>query len=82
MDLYRIIRELMLERDRLQGIIESLEAMKADPNGLVRKERVKRRGRKSMDRVARQEVSERMKRYWAQRKADRGAAAGSQDGAG
>ena len=74
MDLYRIIRELALERDRLQRIIDSLEEMKpeskvhAHPGG-------KRRGRKSMDRAAREEVSERMKRYWAQRKAERSAGA-------
>jgi hypothetical protein len=69
MDVYRIIRELVLERDRLQRIIESLEEMR--PNGGRAQERSegKRRGRKSMDHAAREEVSERMKRYWAQRKA-------------
>jgi hypothetical protein len=77
MDVYRIIRELVLERDRLQRIIDSLEEMKpggrdqARPGG-------KRRGRRSMDRAAREEVSERMKRYWAQRKAARGAQARGQ----
>ena len=35
-----------------------------------------------MDRAARQEVSDRMKRYWAQRKAERGAHARGQDGPG
>ncbi len=70
MDVYRIIRELVLERDRLQRIIESLEEM--SPNGRVQaRPEGKRRGRKSMDRAARDEVSERMKRYWAQRKAAR-----------
>jgi hypothetical protein len=69
MELYRIIRELTLERDRLQRIIESLEEMK--PSSRVRlRAGVKRRGRKSMDRAARDEVSERMKRYWAQRRAE------------
>ena len=72
MDLYRIIRELVLERDRLQRIIDSLEEMKHDP-APVRAEGAKRRGRKSMDRAAREEVSQRMKRYWAQRKAERAA---------
>lgn len=82
MDLYRIIRELVLERDRLQRIIDSLEEMK--PNAgkpPVRTESgAKRRGRKSMDPVARVEVSERMKRYWAQRKAERGSHANEHDG--
>jgi hypothetical protein len=69
MELYRIIRELMEERNRLQRIIESLEEMK--PGGKVQLHRVrKRRGRKSMDRAARDEVSERMKRYWARRRAE------------
>jgi hypothetical protein len=83
MELYRIIRELLQERDRLQRIIESLEEMK--PAGQVKLRPVrKRRGRKSMDRAAREEVSERMKRYWAQRRAERNAHAGGQgaDGKG
>ena len=71
MDVYWIIRELVLERDRLQRIIESLEEMVPNGKASVRADGAKRRGRKSMDRAAREEVSERMKRYWAQRKADR-----------
>jgi hypothetical protein len=75
MDLYRIIRELVQERDRLQRIIESLEEMK--PAGKLEGVRPakKRRGRKSMDTAAREEVSERMKRYWAQRRTQRHAPA-------
>jgi hypothetical protein len=70
MDLYRIIRELVEERDRLQRIINSLEGM----NSAVHPQAPstgKRRGRKSMDSAAREEVSERMKRYWARRRAAR-----------
>lgn len=69
MDLYRIIFELVQERNRLQKIIESLESMDpgADPPARVSG---KRRGRKSMDRAAREEVSVRMKRYWAKRRAE------------
>jgi hypothetical protein len=78
MDVYRIIRELVLERDRLQRIIESLEEMR--PNGRAQERpEGRRRGRKSMDLAAREEVSERMKRYWAQRKAARSAQAKGQD---
>lgn len=78
MDLYRIIRELVLERDRLQRIIDSLEEMK--PNGKVQpRPEGKRPGRKSMDTAAREEVSDRMKRYWAQRKAQRGPNSKRQD---
>jgi hypothetical protein len=70
MDLYRIIHELVEERDRLQRIIESLEGM----NSTARPQAPStgsRRGRKSMDSAAREEVSERMKRYWARRRAAR-----------
>jgi hypothetical protein len=67
MDLYRIIRELVQERDRLQTIIDSLEEMKFGK--IPAKPEPKRRGRKSMDSAARVEVSQRMTRYWAQRKA-------------
>ena len=70
MDLYRIIRELVQERDRIQRIIESLEEVKT-PGKTSLKPQGKRRGRKSMDHAARAEVSERMKRYWKQRRAER-----------
>ena len=68
MELYRIIRELLQERNRLQRIIESLEEMKPTGKDQFRPPG-KRRGRKSMDRAARDEVSERMKRYWAVKRA-------------
>src|SRR4051812_44285009 len=69
MDLYRIIRELVQERDRVQRIIDSLEEMKSYGKAPAKPQQLKRRGRKSMDRAARNEVSERMRRYWAKRKA-------------
>jgi hypothetical protein len=69
MDLYRIIRELGQERDRLVHLIRSLEE---HAGGAARRVTGKRRGRKSMDRVARQQVSERMKRYWEKRREEKG----------
>jgi hypothetical protein len=69
MDLYRIISELVQERDRLVQLIQSLEE---HAGGVARGVKGKRRGRKSMDRVARQQVSERMKRYWEQRREEKG----------
>jgi hypothetical protein len=69
MDLYRIIGDLVEERNRLQRIIESLEAM----DGFTAKParaRPAARGRKSMDNAARKEVSERMKLYWAKRRGE------------
>jgi hypothetical protein len=67
MDLYRIISELVQERDRLARIIESLEGI--PPAGkAVPRPPAKRRGRKSMDSQGRKEVSERMKLYWEKRR--------------
>jgi len=67
MDLYRIIFELVQERNRIQKIIESLESVSHSERPPVPR---KRRGRKAMDHAAREEVSERMKRYWAKRRAE------------
>jgi hypothetical protein len=67
-DLYRIIRELVDERDKLDRIITSLEQMIL--SGETSAPKLKRRGRKSMDSAARKQVSERMKRYWAKRRGD------------
>lgn len=67
MDIYRIIGQLVHERDRLEKLIQSLEerklSAKAPPVAPKR-----HRGRKSMDSAARTEVSARMKRYWEQRR--------------
>src|SRR5438874_2441677 len=70
MDLYRIIEELVEERNRVDQIIQSLESAVVTGKEPARPP-ARRRGRKSMDGPARKEVSERMKRYWAQRRADR-----------
>jgi hypothetical protein len=66
MDLYRIINELLEERDRVNRIIESLEGMNDDA-AIVKAPR--KRGRKRMDASARKSVSLRMKQYWAKRRA-------------
>jgi hypothetical protein len=69
MNINKAIRELYEEKKRLDRVIASLEEMQRDaasiPNGVIPE---KRRGRKSMDPQARQEVSERMKRYWDARR--------------
>ena len=77
MDLERIIRELTQERDKLQRIIDSLEEMEPIAKLHVRPANKRR---KSMGRAARVEVSERMKRYWAQRKAELNTEPRDQDG--
>jgi hypothetical protein len=71
MDLYRIISELMQERDRLERIIQSLEGITTAPGKVPARPTGKRRGRKSMDGPARKEVSERMKLYWASRRKEK-----------
>jgi hypothetical protein len=69
-DLYRIIRELVDERDKLDRIITSLEQMILSGETSGPEPKLKRRGRKSMDSAARKQVSERMKRYWAKRRGE------------
>jgi hypothetical protein len=68
MDIDRVLTDLRVERDRLNEIIVTLERLQGV---VVRPDETqpKRRGRKSMDKMARLEVSERMKRYWSRRRA-------------
>jgi hypothetical protein len=66
-DLIKAIRDLSAERQKLDQIIEHLEELLKDrPKGPG-----KTRGRKSMDAKAREEVSRRMKKYWAERRESR-----------
>jgi hypothetical protein len=67
MDLSKTIAELYEERTRLDRVIASLEQLGEDP--LPVSFSVSRRGRKFMSPQERHEVSERMRRYWAERKA-------------
>lgn len=72
MDLTRAIRELYAEKARLEKIISSLEQLlqgDVEPAAATGK----RRGRKFMNAQARKEVSERMKKYWAERRQQEGA---------
>ncbi|MFB3829759.1 MAG: hypothetical protein ACE15B_23515 [Bryobacteraceae bacterium] len=68
MDLYKTIRQLYEERERLDRVIASLEELQSTGIDLNAPLPVKRRGRKSMNPDERREVSERMKRYWANRR--------------
>jgi hypothetical protein len=73
MDLYQVIRELYAEKKRLEEAIVSLEeligskgsaaSLRVDRHGKAR------RGRKNMPPDERRRVSERMKKYWARRRA-------------
>jgi len=69
MDLYKAIQDLYAEKEKLERVIASLEELQRTAGSLaVLPKPVKRRGRKSMDATERQEVSERMRRYWATRR--------------
>ena len=63
MDLTATIDELRREKEKLEGVIAILEELRAAMT--IPAPQRKRRGRKSMSVEQRQEVSERMKKYWA-----------------
>jgi len=70
MDLYKAIQELYAEKEKLERVIASLEELQRSAGDLPDLPRPgKRRGRKSMNAQERQEVSERMKKYWESRRA-------------
>jgi len=64
MDFWNAVRELHLERERLDKLIDALESVQ---RGHSRKTSG-RRGRKHMPEDERKDVSERMRAYWARRK--------------
>jgi hypothetical protein len=68
MDLSEAIQKLYAEKESLLRAISALEALQQDAklgSGAVRRSR---RGRKSMNPEEREEVSLRMKKYWASRR--------------
>lgn len=67
MDLYKAIRALHEERDRLDRLIKSITELNAR-GALDAKPVRSRRGRRKMGAAERRQVSERMKRYWARRR--------------
>jgi len=69
MDLNKAIRELHAELTKLNQLIAALEQFESTGTLPVPTQR----GRKSMGEQERQEVSERMKRYWASRRKRRAA---------
>jgi hypothetical protein len=69
MDLYKTIQELYAEKEKLERVITSLEELQRAAKGTsISSYAGKRRGRKSMNAKERQQVSERMKKYWANRR--------------
>jgi hypothetical protein len=72
MDYYKIIRELYADKQRLDRAIRELERLELFHDarqGVGTSNRTRGPGgRKSMGARERQEVSQRMKRYWANRR--------------
>ena len=70
MDLYKAIQDLYAEKEKLERVIASLEELQRTAGALppLAKSGGGRRGRKSMSAKERQEVSNRMKKYWADRR--------------
>ena len=69
MDLYKAIQDLYAEKEKLERVIASLEELQRTAGALPELPKpARRRGRKSMDPAERQEVSERMRKYWASRR--------------
>jgi hypothetical protein len=63
MDIQEALLALYAQKKRLENAIAELEELAGEHS--------KRRGRKSMAETERQQVSERMKRYWAARREER-----------
>jgi hypothetical protein len=69
MDLYKAIQDLYAEKEKLERVIASLEELQRAGASVPEPAKpAKRRGRKSMTAAERQEVSERMRKYWASRR--------------
>jgi hypothetical protein len=70
MDLYKAIQDLYAEKEKLERVIASLEELQLAAGGGIppKLKSGKPRGRKSMSPEERQEVSARMKKYWASRR--------------
>lgn len=73
MDLLKAIRELYDEKRRIEQVIAHLEALSVQRVGAPTEVPVapRRRGRKGMTEDEREEVSRRMKEYWANRRKTR-----------
>ena len=74
MDLYKAIRDLYEQKKRLDLVIASLEELERREAAVRAAASQKRRGRPKMDDAARQEVSRRMKKYWAKQRKTKGPA--------
>ena len=69
MDLTKTIDDLRRQKEKLEQVITSFEALQASVTLAFPQK--KRRGRKFMSLAERQEVSARMKRFWEDRRQQR-----------
>jgi len=76
MHLLKALKELYAQKQKLERVIASLEELRlCGGTSPLQQASVKRRGRRTMGLEERQEVSKRMKRYWASRRKRRAEAA-------
>jgi hypothetical protein len=68
MDIHKLIQELHAEREALDRAISSLEELQRSDSNVPLHWNRGRRGRKFMGPKEREEVSARMKKYWAARR--------------
>jgi len=68
MDIAKTLRDLYEEKKQVDRAIARLEARLAGMSHRQPKKQLQRRGRKNMGEEERQEVSRRMKAYWASRR--------------
>ena len=71
MDLPKIIRDLLEDKNKLEQVIASLEELQQNAVPVPDLPKQKRKGRKPMPPEERLEVSARMKRYWERFRAER-----------
>jgi hypothetical protein len=64
-DLRNVLKDLYTQRERLEHVITSLEALQQGSAAGLPPLKKTNRGRKSMSAEERREVSERMRKYWA-----------------
>ena len=67
-DLQKVLKDLYTQRERLEHVITSLEALQQGSGAVLPSQKRTNRGRKSMGAEERREVSERMRKYWATRR--------------
>jgi len=75
-DLKHILKDLYSQRERLDHVIASLEALHKGTTAELPGRKKSNRGRKSMGADERLEVSERMRKYWEARRKKKILAAG------